>query len=165
MNDKNKAEEEESILLEKRSYEGVEGRSCAGRISTFQFQCWKGSFVSEQRWSDIPDIYPKLPISKEDYGRMHEGKYFNDERGRKHTIQVNQESTIKYTSKGVIFTEDLNTYCSGEDVISDNAIEDGIVQMNIVSLTLKDNITMRFDEEGKRTEDVNMQNGFVMSCK
>ena len=104
--------ETEIAIIEEREYYDVLGESCSGRHSRFQFQCWKGTFLAEQRWANIPDINVHFEIFTEECRRMHESKTFKDKRGGKH--------------------DDWNEFCQGEDVI-----EIGVVETKLVSMEVK----------------------------
>ena len=153
----------EFAILEKRNFFDVKGKSCSGRVSTFQFQCWQGAFVAEQRWASIPNIHLKYEISADECRKMHDRRFFKDKRGTKHSLEVNEENVIKYTSHGLIYSDHWNQFCKGEDILKNGNIEDKIVEMEILSITLNDDISIRFNEEKTKIEDLNANR--EISCK
>ena len=144
----------EFSILEKRKFFDVKGKSCSGRVSSFQFQCWKGPFVAEQRWASIPNIAVKYEISVEECRKMHDQRFFKDKRGSKHTLEVNQENVIKYTSHGLIYSDHWNQFCEGENILKNGIIEDKIVEMEILSITLINEISIRFNENKTKIQDL-----------
>ena len=172
-------EQIEMAILEQRKYFDVRGKSCAGRVSNFQCQCRNGSFVAEQRWAGTPDKSVQYEITAEQCREMHQTRTFMN-----HELMVNAENVIKFTSQGVIYTENWNKFCQGEAILNPNTtsyprtprktksdndstekintVEDKIVEMDIVRITLVDDIAIRFDEDKTKSEDLDA--GREISC-
>jgi hypothetical protein len=110
--------------------------------------------LAEQRWANIPDINVHFEISTEECRRMHESKTFKDKRGGKHILKINAENVVKFTSHGTIYTDDWNEFCQGEDVIENGVVETKLVSMEVISITLRSNVSIRFTKDKSMGEDL-----------